>query len=47
MILQIAVIVLILAFAFFQMKQGLFNALIMAVCAFFSAILAKIGRAHV
>jgi len=39
-LLQIAVIVLILAFAFFQMKQGLFNALIMAVCAFFSAILA-------
>jgi uncharacterized membrane protein required for colicin V production len=40
MIIQLVVIVLILAFAFFQMKQGLFNALIMGVCSFFSAILA-------
>ncbi|MCK5114540.1 MAG: CvpA family protein [Phycisphaerae bacterium] len=41
MILQLAVIVLIGAFAFYQMKQGLFNALILAVCSFFSAILAR------
>ena len=40
MILQIVVTLLILGFAYLQMKQGLFNALIMCVCSFFAAILA-------